>query len=62
MRPPLKAASIILAIVGLLNWGYAAYRTFNGTPFQDSLPMIMGGLVCFSLIVVLNGVNGKKKG
>jgi hypothetical protein len=61
MRPSLKAASIILAIVGLLNWGYAAWRTFNGTPFEDSLPLMTGGLVCFTLIIVLNAA-GKKKG
>lgn len=61
MQPAMKGASIVLAIVGLLNWGYAAYRTFNGTPFEDSLPLMIGGLICFTLIVVLNAA-GKKKG
>ncbi|WP_188452072.1 hypothetical protein [Glycocaulis albus] len=57
----MKGASIVLAIVGLLNWGYAAYRTFTGTPFEDSLPLMIGGLICFTMIVVLGAV-GKKKG
>jgi hypothetical protein len=61
MKPTIRAASIILAIVGVLNWGYAAYRTVSGTPFEDSLPLVIGGLVCFTLIVVLNAA-GKKKG
>lgn len=61
MHPATRGASIVLALVGLANWGYAAYRTFNGTPFEDSLPLMIGGLVCFTLIVVLNAA-GKKKG
>lgn len=61
MHPAMKGASIVLAIVGLLNWGYAAYRTFTGTPFEDSLPLMIGGLICFTMIVVL-GAAGKKKG
>ncbi|KPP82846.1 MAG: hypothetical protein HLUCCA04_01895 [Oceanicaulis sp. HLUCCA04] len=61
MQPAMRGASIVLAIVGLANWGYAAYRTVGGTPLQDSLPLMIGGLVCFTLIVVLNAA-GKKKG
>ena len=61
MQPAVKGASIVLAIVGLANWGYAAYRTLNGTPFEDSLPLMIGGLVCFTLTIVLNAA-GKKKG
>ena len=50
----MKAAAIILAIVGILNWGYAALRTIQGTPIGESLPLVIGGLICFTLIVVLN--------
>ncbi|MEA5415467.1 hypothetical protein [Synechococcus sp. BA-132 BA5] len=60
MHPSKIAASIILAIVGLLNWGYAALRTFNGAPVEDSLPLMTGGLVCFALIVVF-AAQGRKK-
>lgn len=62
MHPATRGASIVLAIVGLANWGYAAYRTFNGTPFEDSLPLMIGGLVCFTLIAVFAAASGKKKG
>lgn len=60
MHPAAKGASIVLAIVGLLNWGYAALRTFNGAPVEDSLPLMIGGLVCFALIVVF-AAQGRKK-
>ena len=61
MQPAVKAASLILGLVGLANWGYAAYRTFNGTPLDDSLPLMIGGLVCFTLIAVFAAASGKKK-
>ena len=56
----MKAAAIILAIVGILNWGYAVLRTIQGTPIGESLPLVIGGLICFTLIVVLNA-RGRKK-
>lgn len=60
MHPSRIAASLVLAIVVLLNWGYAGYRTFTGTPFEDSLPLMIGGLVCFALIVVFAAQGHKK--
>jgi hypothetical protein len=62
MQPAMLAAAIVLALVALGNWGYAAWRTLNGTPFQDSLPLMIVGLVCLTLIAVLGVVTGKKKG
>ncbi|MCC5981822.1 MAG: hypothetical protein JJU26_08910 [Oceanicaulis sp.] len=62
MHPAIKGMSIVLAIAGLASWGFAAYRTFEGTPFQDNLALMISGLVCFTMVVVLNAVNGKKKG
>jgi hypothetical protein len=61
MQPAMLAAAIVLALVALGNWGYAAWRTLNGTPFQDSLPLMIVGLVCLTLIAVLGVVTGKKK-
>ncbi|MGP1275337.1 MAG: hypothetical protein ACQRW7_07970 [Caulobacterales bacterium] len=60
MHPARKGASLVLAIVGLLSWGYAAWRTFNGTPLEESLPLVTGGIVCFTLIVVFAASGGKK--
>lgn len=60
MQSAIKPVSLILALVGLANWGYAAYRTFNGTPFEDSLPLIIVGLICFALIAVLRVVGSRK--
>ncbi|WBQ09206.1 hypothetical protein L2D01_09890 [Hyphomonadaceae bacterium ML37] len=60
MHSAMKGASFVLAIVGMLNWLYALYRTLTGTPFEDSLPLMIGGLVCFTLIVVLGAQSRKK--
>lgn len=62
MQPAMLAAAIVLALVALANWGYAAWRTFNGTPFNDSLPLMIAGLICLTMIAVLAMVTGKKKG
>jgi len=61
MSSAIKSASIVLGIVGLLNWGYAGYRTVTGAPFADSLPLLIGGLICFTMIVVLSAAGGKNK-
>ncbi len=62
MQPAMFAAAIVLALVALANWGYAAWRTFNGTPFDDSLPLMIAGFICLAMIAVLGVVTGKKKG
>ncbi|MGY6627988.1 MAG: hypothetical protein ACXIVL_05690 [Oceanicaulis sp.] len=62
MQPAMLAAAIVLALVALGNWGYAAWRTFNGTPFQDSLALMIVGLACLTMIAILGVVTGKKKG
>lgn len=62
MQPAAFAAAIVLVLVALANWGYAAWRTFNGTPFQDSLPLMIAGLICLAMIAILGVVTGKKKG
>jgi hypothetical protein len=62
MQPAAFAAAIVLALVALANWGYAAWRTFNGTPFDDSLPLMIAGFICLSMIAILGVVTGKKKG
>ena len=61
MPPARKAAAIILAIVGLLNWGYAGFRTLRGEALTDSLPLMIAGLVCFTLIVVFAAQNRGKR-
>ncbi|MGX6647496.1 hypothetical protein ACWCOP_06090 [Maricaulaceae bacterium MS644] len=61
MHPATKAASLVLAIVGLLNWSYAGYQTVQGEAVSDSLPLIIGGLVCFTMIVILNAATRRKK-
>ncbi|MGY6662871.1 MAG: hypothetical protein ACXIVO_11175 [Glycocaulis sp.] len=61
MHPAIMGISIALAFAGLLSWGFAAWRTFDGTPIEASLALMISGLVCFTMIVVLRAA-GKKKG
>lgn len=44
------AAVVILALVAAANLGYGVYRMLNGA--EDSLPLLIGGLVCATLAVV----------
>jgi len=61
MHPATKGVSVILAIVGMLNWVYAGYRTVQGEAVSDSLPLMIGGLVCFTLIAILGAAARKKR-
>ncbi|MFC4724945.1 hypothetical protein AB6B38_02600 [Glycocaulis abyssi] len=62
MHPAITGISIVLAFAGLLSWGFAAWRTFDGVPFENNLPLMIGGLVCFTMIAVFTAVGSKKKG
>lgn len=44
-----RAAIVVLAIVALLNLGYAVYRQLNGADIGSSLPLLIGFLVCAGL-------------
>jgi hypothetical protein len=60
LDPAFKGVAVVLIIVGLLNWGYAAIRAIRGVPFSDSLVLFIGGLVCFTLVLLLGTVGARK--
>lgn len=47
-----KTAILILVIIGIANFAYAAYRAFTNME-GSSLPLIIGGVVCLTLSAAL---------
>lgn len=44
-------AAAFLLVIGLANWGYAAYRMTNGK--TDNLPLIIAGLTSLILALII---------
>lgn len=54
-----KPVMAILLAVAAANIGYAVWRTVEGVPLDDSLPLFIGGLVCTALAVVISRTKGR---
>ncbi len=60
MHSSVKAASIILGLIVLLSFGYAAWMFSRGDG-NDALPLIISGVICGAMIVVLNATKQNPK-
>lgn len=54
-----KPVMAILLAVAAANIGYAVWRTVEGVPLDDSLPLFIGGLVCATLALVISRTRGR---
>lgn len=54
-----KPVMAILLAVAAANIGYAVWRTIAGRPLDDSLPLLIGGLVCATIAMAISRKKAK---
>jgi hypothetical protein len=60
MHSATKGAAVVLGLIALLSFGYAAYMFSRGDG-EDALPLIISGVICGAMIVVLSAAGKKPK-
>jgi hypothetical protein len=54
-----KPVMTILLAVAAANIGYAVWRTVEGVPLDDSLPLFIAALVCATIAMAVSRTKGR---